>query len=88
MIIVRPFKDRVYNTSIILIELSITVCFSAAAGFVSSGIDEEILIWGILGSIYFSYLLQCFMSYYKIMKLICPTINRWIQRIRQGVSSI
>lgn len=88
MVIVKPFKDRVYNVSITLIELSITVCFSATAGFVSSGIDEEIFIWGMLASIYFSYLLHCFISYYKIMKLVCPKINRWIQESRHGISSI
>ncbi len=58
MMIKRPFKDKVLNTFMILIEICVTVCYSASGCLLLTVLDHDMIMWVILGSIYFSYFLH------------------------------
>jgi hypothetical protein len=74
----RPFKDRVLNVIFIFIELAISVCFTTAGILLNPDVDQEALMWTILGCMYLSYLLHSILGYYKLIKVIYPKIKPYL----------
>ncbi len=80
MILARPFKDRILNVFMISVELCIFICYLCSGCFLKSDIDQEILMWFIIGSISSSYLLHSLLSYYKIFAILYPVIRGYFTR--------
>ncbi len=81
MIIARPFKDKLLNVFMIMVEVCITICYSASGCLLFSEINKEHLMWIIIGSIYFSYFLHSSLGYYKIFAILYPIIKNCFTRI-------
>jgi hypothetical protein len=80
MILISPFKDKVLNMLIILVEICVTVCYSALGCLLFPNLDHDMIMWAILGSIYFSYFLHSALVYYKIFAILLPIIRSWYTR--------
>ncbi len=80
MILTRPYKDKELNIFMILVEISVTVCYSASGCLLFPNLDHDILMWVMLGSIYFSYFLHSALGYYKIFAILLPIIRSWYIR--------
>jgi hypothetical protein len=80
MILARPFKDKVLNVFMILVEMCVTVCYSASGCLLFPNIDHDMIMWAILSSIYFSYFLHSALGYYKIFAILLPIIRSWCTR--------
>jgi hypothetical protein len=80
MIFTRPFKDRIINILIILVEFNVAICYSASGLLLFSELDHDIIIWVVLGSIYLSYLLHSALGYYKIYTILSPIIRAYYSR--------
>jgi hypothetical protein len=80
MILSRPYKDKVLNMFMILVEICVTVCYSASGCLLFPKLDHDMIIWVILGSIYFSYFLHSALGYYKIFAILYPIIRAWYNR--------
>lgn len=79
-LVARPFKDRVFNIIFILIELAVSACYTALCFLLRSDVNVEILMWIILGCMYFSYLLHSILGYYKIIKIIYQALRSYRNR--------
>jgi hypothetical protein len=75
ILVTRPFKDMIHNVILIFIELSISICYTNAGILLNPDVDQEALMWIILGCMYSSYLLHSILGYYKIIKVIYPKIK-------------
>ncbi len=80
MILTRPFKDRVFDNFLMCIEICISVCYSASGWLIFSELDEEILMWIMLGGVYISYLLHSLLGYYKICVVISPIVKGYFRK--------
>lgn len=60
------------------IEIAISICYTTTGFLILNDIDEEALMWMMLGCMYFSYLLHSILGYYKIFRIIYPKIKPYI----------
>jgi hypothetical protein len=80
MIIARPYKDKILNILMILIEVCISVCYTSAGCLLFSGVKSEDIMWAMFASIYMSYFLHSFLGYYKMYHILYPLIRNCFVR--------
>ena len=80
MMLIRPFKDKIFNIFMISIEVCVFMCYPSSGGFLISKLDHEVLMWIILGCIYCSCFLLSGLGYYKIFVILYPIIRGYFAR--------
>ncbi len=81
MIFTRPFKEKILNIFMILLETCVTICYSGSVLLLCSVLNQEVIMWTILSSISFSYFLQSALGYYKIYNILSPVVRAYFRRI-------
>jgi hypothetical protein len=78
----------VLNVIFIFIELAIPACYSAAGVLLYPDVNQEALMWVMLGCMYSSYLLHSIHGYYKLIKVIYPKIKGCLCKKKSDTTSI